>query len=121
MLAELCLALNVYWEARNQPDVGQRAVVHVVYNRVADPRWPDNVCAVVFQKHQFSWYWDGKSDTPTDAIAWRRARSIVSGVVPYHLDPTRGALYYHSYKVLPYWAEHFEWSVTLGDHYFYMD
>ena len=31
-----CLALNVYWEARSEPRIGQFAVAAVVLNRVAD-------------------------------------------------------------------------------------
>jgi len=33
-----CLALNIYYEARNQPISGQVAVAHVVLTRVADSR-----------------------------------------------------------------------------------
>ena len=45
MLAEalVCLALNVYFEARNQAVEGQIAVSEVVMNRVEDSRFPDNV------------------------------------------------------------------------------
>ena len=31
-----CLALNIYFEARSEPEQGQRAAGHVVMNRVAD-------------------------------------------------------------------------------------
>ena len=31
-----CLALNIYFEARGEPDAGRRAVGHVVMNRVSD-------------------------------------------------------------------------------------
>ena len=77
MIAEalVCLALNVYHEARDQPFIGQVAVAQVVMNRVKDERYPDDVCGVVKQgltyswdtdypvlnRCQFSWYCDGKS------------------------------------------------------------
>ena len=61
--ALMCLALNVYHEARSEPLQGQAAVAHVVLNRVASGRWPDDVCSVVHQgyekgrfKCQFTWY-----------------------------------------------------------------
>jgi len=70
--ALVCLAMNVYWEARSQSTAGQIAVAQVVVNRVNDRRYPDNVCGVVTQgvvhsgttlpvKHKchFSWYCDG--------------------------------------------------------------
>ena len=76
--ALLCLALNVYFEARGDDVLSQVATSQVVINRVKDTRYPNQVCDVVFQseKHengfpkknrcQFSWYCDGKSDQPTD-------------------------------------------------------
>ena len=47
--ALLCLALNVYHEARDQPVYGMQAVAEVVLNRVHDRRFPDTVCEVVKQ------------------------------------------------------------------------
>ena len=47
--AVMCLALNVYHEAKNQSLIGQIAVAQVVMNRVKDERYPDNVCDVVYQ------------------------------------------------------------------------
>ncbi len=46
MFAEalVCLALNTYHEARDQPFIGQVAVAQVVMNRVRDDRYPDNPC-----------------------------------------------------------------------------
>ena len=68
-----CIALNVYYEARSEPLEGQYAVAHVVLNRVADDKFPDDACKVIKQglekgigRCQFSWYCDGKSDTPKD-------------------------------------------------------
>ena len=62
-----CLAQNIYWEARNQSIQGMYAVADVTLNRVKDKRWPSTVCEVVKQRRrsrQFSWYCDGKPDTP---------------------------------------------------------
>lgn len=123
MLEVLCLALNIYWEARNQPDIGQRAVSYVVLNRKADPRFPSSICDVVYQPAQFSWYWDGLSDTPTPGVAWDRAQRIAVEVLGDYpdKDPTHGALYYHANTVRPYWAADFTLTVVITDHYFYTD
>ena len=48
-VAVICLALNIYHEARNQPVTGQIAVSEVVLNRVLDEEYPDNICDVVYQ------------------------------------------------------------------------
>ena len=54
--AVMCLALNMYWEAKNQSMIGQLAVGQVVMNRVEDSRFPNTVCEVVYQgQHRPSW------------------------------------------------------------------
>jgi spore germination cell wall hydrolase CwlJ-like protein len=53
--ALVCLALNTYHEARDQPFIGQVAVAQVVMNRVRDDRYPDNPCDVIKQGPTYSW------------------------------------------------------------------
>ena len=132
--ALVCLALNVYHEARSQPFIGQVAVAQVVMNRVHDDRYPDNVCDVVYQgqtyswkpdfpvrnRCQFSWYCDGKSDTPRDKEAWDKARLIAHGVYKGNRDDfVEGATHYHAHYVRPEWAETKTLVVRIGDHIFY--
>ena len=45
----VCLAKNMYYEARNQGLAGQLAVSLVVMNRVKDDRYPNTICEVVEQ------------------------------------------------------------------------
>ena len=132
--AIVCLALNVYHEARDQPFIGQVAVAQVVMNRVLDDRYPDDVCEVVMQgptyswsngfpvRHrcQFSWYCDGKSDKPHDDLAWEQARMVAYGVYSGNLDDfVEGATHYHATYVQPEWAETKTPIVQIGDHVFY--
>ena len=44
-----CLAQNIYFESSDQSTIGQIAVAEVTLNRVADPRWPNDICSVVKQ------------------------------------------------------------------------
>ena len=44
-----CLAENVYFEARDQSQLGQYAVTHVVLNRVRSDKFPDDICSVIKQ------------------------------------------------------------------------
>ena len=132
--AILCLALNVYHEAKNQPFIGQVAVAQVVMNRVYDQRYPNTVCEVVEQgptyswkpdfpirnRCQFSWYCDGLSDTPTEKDAWDNAIMVANGV--YHNnfeDFVEGATHYHAYYVAPEWASAKTYIVRIEDHIFY--
>ena len=128
------LAQNIYFEARDQPTIGQRAVAEVVLNRVHDPRWPDTVCEVVREgptyrwkqhypiKHrcQFSWFCDGLSDKPKDQRAWNRAVSIAEEVYSSYgltIPVVDGATFYHSVDVNPAWNR--EYITTIADHIFY--
>lgn len=131
-----CLALNVYHEARDQSHAGQMAVAQVVLNRVADQRFPDNICDVVYQqrftdppgapirlhKCQFSWYCDGKPDEPTDEIAWYTAKNQAAHA--YYLysvgyDLTEGSTHYHAGSVEPNWIPDMIHIMDIDDHKFY--
>lgn len=48
------LAALIELEAGNQSTVGRAIVADVVLNRVADPRFPDSIHDVIYQKGQFS-------------------------------------------------------------------
>jgi len=130
--ALLCLALNVYHEARNQPTVGQIAVAQVVMNRVKDYRYPDEVCDVVRQgihkpnghpiKHrcQFSWYCDGQSDLMRDEQAAVKANKIAKYVILGQAEGMLdGATHYHTDQVFPTWANEKTFIVKINDHIFY--
>ena len=123
--AVMCLALNVYYEARNQDDIkAQAAVAQVVMNRVNNKHYPDTVCAVVKQKKnnicQFRWYCDGKSDVPQNAKAFLIAQIIAYNVLGGHyIGLVENATHYHATYVHPYWADSLEETVTIGSHIFY--
>ena len=124
-----CLALNIYFEARSEPEMGQRAVGHVVMNRVAHPSYPSSVCDVVHQggeqqlhRCQFSWWCDGQSDEPINRKAWAKAlelaQQIYSGVLK---DTTDGALWYHATYATPYWSKILRQGDKIGQHIFYLE
>ena len=123
----MCLALNVYHEARSDPMIGRYAVAHVVMNRVQSDRYPASTCDVVHEgykkgKHkcQFSWYCDGKSDKPKDPEAWAWAVLVAYDVLQGRVgDVTDGATHYHASYTKPYWADKLNYTVTYGSHLFY--
>ena len=133
--AFMCMALNIYHEANNQSMLGQIAVGQVVMNRVADSRFPDNVCDVVTQavtykgtdkpvlhKCQFSWFCDGKKDEPKyDSKEWRYAQEYASIVLSHTivLDVTEGATHYHATYVRPAWAKTKTKTTRIDRHIFY--
>jgi spore germination cell wall hydrolase CwlJ-like protein len=123
-----CLALNIYFEARGEPDRGKQAVGHVVMNRIASNRYPDTACEVVKQggedrlhRCQFSWWCDGRSDTPRDSVAWEHSKAVAQQVYwALAPDPTRGALWYHADYVSPSWRKQFARGPRIGEHIFYL-
>ena len=137
--AFLCLALNTYHEAKNQSMIGQIATAQVVMNRVMDDRYPNTVCEVVKQgptrpswkdpnkripvKHkcQFSWYCDGKDDTPKNEKAWKTAQDVAFLVLydKIKLDVTEGATHYHATYVRPSWAKTKKRTTRIEKHIFY--
>jgi len=132
--AVLCMALNIYFEARGEPLVGQVAVAHSVMNRIADQRYPDTACAVIKQakyhgwdmdnpiRHQcqYSWFCDGLSDNPQDGKAMLEATILAQYVLAGEsIDITEGATHYHADYVMPYWADEMTTTVKLGSHIYY--
>lgn len=124
-----CLARNVYFEARLEPEAGRRAVAHVVLNRVADERWPDTPCRVIAEGFpdagalcQFSWYCDGSPNRPQHGAHWRDALALAQQVYRGHApDPTGGALWYHADYVDPDWRHALRQGPRIGRHIFYHD
>ena len=126
-----CLAENIYFEARSESTAGKMAVALVTLNRVEHPNFPDTVCGVVKQTKyypnggidlhscQFSWYCDGKSDTPTEQ-AFDEILLLASVMLRWNAtDITDGALWYHSKKVTPKWASHYDQTISIDNHIFY--
>lgn len=127
----VCLALNVYHEARGEPMAGQYAVAEVTMNRVASSRYPNTVCEVVYEKK-----WDpirrrfvaGFSWTEFDSIAnpqtetWRQAWDVAQTVYYKRRVPKlEGVLYYHARRIRPSWARGIKPVARIGRHVFYKE
>jgi spore germination cell wall hydrolase CwlJ-like protein len=118
-----CLALNIYFEARSETLQAQVAVGQVTLNRVSSPNYPSTVCEVVKQKGQFSWYSDGLSDTPKEALAWTRSLALADQMLAKTIQVkcVGDSLYYHADYVQPYWAKVFKKACKIGTHIFYKE
>ncbi len=121
--AQHCVALAMYWEARGEGQQGMLAVGSVVLNRVADDRFPNSVCGVVYQGGekppcQFSWWCDGKSDRPTHEAQWAASLSLADELLMARTsDPTYGALFFHNTSIRSPWRR--ERTTRIGNHIFY--
>ena len=131
-LQKKCLAEAMYFEARDQGWRGMMAVGVVIKNRVADPRYPDNICSVVRQgkywrgnpvKHkcQFSYYCDGKHERPAEKKAWQEATDIAGILMSTEvvMAGLENVTHYHAITVQPPWAMVLKRKQRIGEHVFY--
>lgn len=119
--AILCLALNIYHEARGEPELGQIAVGTVTMNRA---NWEvKEICPVVYAPKQFSWTnFKKRLDVkPSENDpSWQRAQRLAHRIVHGELeDVTNGATYFHNHRVKPYWRKTFQRTMVIGNHTFY--
>lgn len=124
----LCLARNLYFEARNQSKEGMIAVANVTFNRVKAKKFPNDVCGVVYHKInkgcQFSWVCDFKLKYAKDRKTWTEVYNLAYDLYRTRnklKDNTDGATFYHAKYVKPYWSKIFIKTKTIGDHVFYKD
>lgn len=116
------LAEAVYHESRGESIVGQRAVAHVIMNRVNDKRWPDSVKAVVHQPYQFSYTIDGSKERGMNNKRAKRKSRLVAFNVLYGIKPSPvgGAThYYNPSKVSPSWSKSMNMVAEIDNHVFY--
>jgi spore germination cell wall hydrolase CwlJ-like protein len=129
-----CLAKAIYFEARGEPEKGQRAVGRVVLNRVESDAYPDTICGVVYQGAksgrgcQFSFACDGVPDRTAEKAAWRKAKAVAAELIacdpPCRRAPKwQGAVWtsthYHADFVNPGWAKRLKRTGAIGRHIFY--
>ena len=122
-----CLAMNIYREAGHESFEGKVAVAQVTLNRVDHPKFPKDVCGVVFQKNvfmekvvcQFSWYcMKDATKKPNDA-AYNESYTVAKKVLleGFRLDGLKEAIFYHAVYISPNWPH--EKITQIGNHIFY--
>lgn len=121
LTALTCLALNIYHEARGEPIEGQIAVAQVTLNRVDSPRYPDDVCEVVYDDHQFDW--TAQSPKVSERESMELAELIASLALENQFpDLVYGATHYYNPKEAdPYWAEVLQPIGKIGNHVFMLE
>ena len=125
--AELCLSNAIYFEARDQPYIGQVAVAQVVINRVFSGVYPHDVCGVIYQnanRHlacQFTFACDGKRKTINEFGSWARARRIARETLDgqLYVQAVGTSTHYHATYVHPNWVHEMHRFAREGIHLFY--
>lgn len=114
----ICLAKNIYHEARGESLRGQLAVAKVTINRVASGKFKDTICGVVYQKRQFSWTKD-KHKPILEWSAWMESLRLARLVVMYPQVMAFDAMYFHSKHIKPGWKNLTKID-KIGNHVFYI-
>lgn len=145
--AALCLALNVYHEARGERDAenqilkdAYRAVAHLTLVRAKYKE--KRVCDVVFKPAQFSWanaltmatpeerlershLFLPRYDNPIEAAAWAESKRVAIRALggAYKFRFPAFTHYYNPKKVkrTPRWAKKLTRVQIIGSHHYYMD
>lgn len=128
-----CLALNIYYEARGEPFLGQVAVARVVMNRVKSGLFPNDPCKVIYQSHdiikdndtvkicQFSWVCDSEI-LPISSKSYKYYEKIAKQVLLENKWSdllSEDVYYFHSTHVQPRWSRIHNQFITIGNHIFY--
>ena len=129
----LPMALNVYYEARGEKELGQMMVAYVTLKRAEDNReqWGGNrIVDVVFKKKQFSWASKSKiAKLLPHGPAWDKAIAVATWVALGFFEPP-AVLVDARYYVNSQTAEHKNlcWMATtlmrvgfVGNHDFYRE
>ncbi|HEX8580518.1 MAG TPA: cell wall hydrolase [Allosphingosinicella sp.] len=126
------MALTVWGEARNQGEEGMRAVAHVIANRWKAKSHGAYVTDTVSAAWQFS-CWNKNDPNRAMMLAiedlsegsashtqWLTAKRIAAEVLAGRsIDPTGGALFYHTTAVAPAWSRGVAPVTQIGDHLFF--
>jgi N-acetylmuramoyl-L-alanine amidase len=122
----------IYCEARGESDIGKKAIVYVVINRMySNNRYGNSISEVILRPQQFcplnreNLNFKYMKNPPADNIMMN-CRKITDEILKYYMvndDPTEGATHFHSIYIHPSWAESvfMKKIKTIGKHIFYKE
>lgn len=97
--ARTCMVCACYHEAKGESFEGKVAVAQVVLERVKSPLYPNNECAVVYQRSQFSWSKNSNRSMREGAPLTECGRAVDEA---YRRGPN-GLISFHNGSVSPGW------------------
>lgn len=110
----LLLSKLVTGEARGESYEGQVAVAAVVINRVKDPRFPNSIKDVIYQKNAFSVVKNGSINLQPTESAYSAAQDALYGK-----DPTDKAIYFWNPDIATCkWIKKLNPYLRIGNHVF---
>lgn len=129
--AYLCMALNIHFESRGEPELGKKLVAQVTMNRAKGD--VAQVCDEVLRPRQFEWtrkYVSRRTlkynARPLAGEAWDKSQNIadlaLKGQLYLH-QKWQNVTHFHNTSVLPNWArsKNMQYLGKVGNHLFYCD
>jgi N-acetylmuramoyl-L-alanine amidase len=118
------MAMNIYYEAGNQPLIGKVAVGVVTLNRLHDKRFPKNIRDVVTQPSQFSWYSTKSATPPANNEMWKESYRVAKLLLTKAtgndiINILEGATHFHANSIKPVWVNTLTKIATIEGHTFY--
>jgi spore germination cell wall hydrolase CwlJ-like protein len=107
-----CLASTLYHEARGEPHIGKLWVAAVVFNLVKSVHYPNTICDVVYQPHQFPWT---QQPHRYDEVHYVLAQTIINHQT---VLPVTNATHFHNHTVQPNWTDLVP-VIKINNHLFY--
>jgi spore germination cell wall hydrolase CwlJ-like protein len=121
-----CLSEAIYYEARSESLIGQKAVAEVILNRRRSKHFPDTICEVVFQGSdrktgcQFSFTCDGSISGEIEEKNWKRSQNVAKLIMMGGVRPfTENSTHYHTVDISPPWVNDLRPTRKIGSHMFY--
>lgn len=116
----LCLSVAIFAESRGEPKKAQYAVAEVIHNRTKHPDYPNNYCAVIKQKGQFSFVKNHKSMNPPkyELESWKESIAVARDFERKKTNYTKGATYFNTVKLGVRYKTNVK-SIKIGNHVFY--
>jgi spore germination cell wall hydrolase CwlJ-like protein len=119
------MAMNIYYEAGNEPLIGKIAVGAVTLNRLRDIRFPKNIRDVVTESQQFSWYNSKIANTPpSNNKRWKESYEVAKMLLTKTVGSDiikllEGATHFHATNIKPSWTERVTKVAQIEGHIFY--
>lgn len=114
----ICLAQNLYFEGKNEPEDALEAVAATVFNRMESSIMPNSVCGVIYQPFQYSW--------TLNTSNWSRTPPKAFVILATHFWDNRDILqeeypvtHFHRVDIEPRWSHTLTYVGTFGQHKFY--
>ncbi len=116
----LCLASNIYYEARGERMLGRLAVANVTMNRSQTRNM--SVCNIVHERNQFSWT-NFRMSRPSGEL-WHMSITIAWLAIRHPellMDVTNNSTFFHATRIrnTPRDFRNLQRIVTIGNHHFY--